>query len=256
MDLPLQTGAQDDARVSRMETPMLALPFGELCAGKCAQGGSAAARSGYQIELNKRFSYPFACLVLMLVGVPLGLSSKRGGKSTGFVLTILLVFLYYFFVVGGGGAGQAGEGVAVPGSVGGEPAICRGGAGAAAADVVRRGSAWMRSRAWARSWRGCCRVTSADGEGGRGGRRRMLPRRCCAASAAVGVLRFRFPLLLDEYVMREFGPNFGLVLLDVLRVFVIFTFFELIGDIIRNRTPLVTVGDLPAEPDAVTSCTT
>src|SRR6185437_8197143 len=33
---------------------------------------------------------------LMLVGVPLGLSSKRGGKSTGFVLTILLVFIYYF----------------------------------------------------------------------------------------------------------------------------------------------------------------
>ncbi len=39
----------------------------------------------YRIELNRRFSYPFACLVLMLVGVPLGLSSKRGGKSTGFV---------------------------------------------------------------------------------------------------------------------------------------------------------------------------
>ncbi len=32
----------------------------------------------------------------MLVGVPLGISSKRGGKSTGFVLTILLVFIYYF----------------------------------------------------------------------------------------------------------------------------------------------------------------
>ena len=32
----------------------------------------------------------------MLVGVPLGLSSKRGGKSTGFVTTIALVFIYYF----------------------------------------------------------------------------------------------------------------------------------------------------------------
>ena len=31
----------------------------------------------------------------MLIGVPLGLSSKRGGKSTGFVLTLLLVFAYY-----------------------------------------------------------------------------------------------------------------------------------------------------------------
>ena len=32
----------------------------------------------------------------MLIGVPLGLSSKRGGKGTGFVLTLFLVFLYYF----------------------------------------------------------------------------------------------------------------------------------------------------------------
>ena len=45
---------------------------------------------------TSRFAYPTACLVLMLVGVPLGLSSKRGGKGTGFVVTLLLVFLYYF----------------------------------------------------------------------------------------------------------------------------------------------------------------
>jgi lipopolysaccharide export LptBFGC system permease protein LptF len=32
----------------------------------------------------------------MLVGVPLGISSRRGGKGAGFVLTIALVFVYYF----------------------------------------------------------------------------------------------------------------------------------------------------------------
>ncbi len=56
--------------------------------------GPTASR--YLIELHKRFSYPAACLVLMLVGVPLGVASRRGGKSSGFVFTILLVFLYYF----------------------------------------------------------------------------------------------------------------------------------------------------------------
>ena len=50
----------------------------------------------YQIEMQKRYAYPTACLVLMLVGIPLGLSSRRGGKSMGFVLTIFLVFVYYF----------------------------------------------------------------------------------------------------------------------------------------------------------------
>ena len=40
---------------------------------------------------------PAACLVLAMVGIPLGLSARKGGKSTGFVLTILLVFVYYLF---------------------------------------------------------------------------------------------------------------------------------------------------------------
>src|SRR5205807_5513196 len=48
------------------------------------------------IEFHRRFALPTACLVLALVGIPLGLSSKKSGKSGGFVLTILLVFAYYF----------------------------------------------------------------------------------------------------------------------------------------------------------------
>ncbi len=49
----------------------------------------------YLIAFHKRFALPTACLVLALVGIPLGLSSKKSGKSGGFVLTILLVFVYY-----------------------------------------------------------------------------------------------------------------------------------------------------------------
>ena len=51
----------------------------------------------YEIEFHRRFALPAACLVLAMVGIPLGLSARKGGKSTGFVLTILLVFVYYFF---------------------------------------------------------------------------------------------------------------------------------------------------------------
>ena len=47
------------------------------------------------MEFHRRLALPTACLVLALVGIPLGLSSKKGGKSAGFVLTILLVFAYY-----------------------------------------------------------------------------------------------------------------------------------------------------------------
>src|SRR3954447_16167268 len=63
----------------------------------------------FLIEFHRRFALPTACLVLALVGIPLGLSSKKGGKSTGFVLTILLVFLYYFISLAGVAMARQGK---------------------------------------------------------------------------------------------------------------------------------------------------
>src|SRR3569833_3592283 len=45
--------------------------------------------------MHTRFSFPAACLVLMLVGVPLWIISRRGGKSSGLVFTVMLVLVYY-----------------------------------------------------------------------------------------------------------------------------------------------------------------
>ena len=104
-DLPIQNGTSDDTHF-HSDVRMTALSMAELLRKtdfdrnpdpSLSPADRIKAARPYRIELNKRFSYPFACLVLMLVGVPLGLSSQRGGKSTGFVFTILLVFIYYFF---------------------------------------------------------------------------------------------------------------------------------------------------------------
>jgi len=44
-------------------------------------------------------------------------------------------------------------------------------------------------------------------------------------------------------VLREFLQTFALVLISFVMLMLVFTFFELLSDIIRNRTPLVTVGE-------------
>ena len=64
-----------------------------------------------------------------------------------------------------------------------------------------------------------------------------------SSSACAASFKTSFPLLLDEYVMRAYATNFFLSLGSFALLFLIFTFFELIGDIIRNRTPFVIVGD-------------
>ena len=89
-DMPLALGQQNEFHLGRLDTVIYALPLGALLA---RTHGPDPRR--FLIELHNRFAYPAACLVLMLVGVPLGVASRRGGKSSGFVFTILLVSLYY-----------------------------------------------------------------------------------------------------------------------------------------------------------------
>jgi len=57
------------------------------------------------------------------------------------------------------------------------------------------------------------------------------------------LFRTSFPLLLDEYVLRAYAANFLLSIAAFALLFIIFTFFELIGDIVRNGIALLTVGD-------------
>jgi lipopolysaccharide export system permease protein len=48
-----------------------------------------------QIELHRKFSIPFACIVFLLVGVPLSIPPSRAVRSRGFSLSLGLIFLYY-----------------------------------------------------------------------------------------------------------------------------------------------------------------
>ena len=51
-----------------------------------------------QTEIHKRFAFPFACVVLGLVGIPFGAYRRKGNRSYGFVLCIIILFLYYVFL--------------------------------------------------------------------------------------------------------------------------------------------------------------
>ncbi|MGA9587083.1 MAG: LPS export ABC transporter permease LptF, partial [Terracidiphilus sp.] len=89
-DLPLSLSPQSETHLGRMDTAIYALPMAALEERTHGPDGRR-----FLLELHTRFSYPVACLVLMLVGVPLGVVSRRGGKSSGLVFTVLLVLLYY-----------------------------------------------------------------------------------------------------------------------------------------------------------------
>jgi lipopolysaccharide export system permease protein len=55
----------------------------------------------YLLEAHKKFSIPFACLVFVLIGVPLGIQTKKGGLGNGITLSFFMFMLYYIMLVGG-----------------------------------------------------------------------------------------------------------------------------------------------------------
>lgn len=53
------------------------------------------------VEIHKKYSIPFACLVFVLVGAPLGIMAKRGGLAVGSGLSLGFFILYWAFLIGG-----------------------------------------------------------------------------------------------------------------------------------------------------------
>ncbi len=178
-----------------------------------------------RIELHQRLAMPFACIVLALAGIPLGLSSRRRGKSPAVVLTVALAFLYFVSLIGT-------TSLARQRSLPPEIAMWLPSMGFALLGVLlvarleRPGSrdyldafaSWFRKPSF-----------GADG-------RRLLPR----------LQLRRLPLLpqvIDAHILSRFLFYFLLWLVSFILLLDIFTFFELGTDILKNRIPLSKVGE-------------
>jgi len=189
------------------------------------------------VEFHRRLALPTSCLVLALVGIPLGLSSKKGGKSMGFVLTITLVFLYYFVSLTGISLGRSGKippGVGVWGAnffflVAGLILLYR--VERAVIDFGSLRGAWSAIRV---------RFTPREHEKSTSqplGGQDSADKVSCRSRFSL-----RYPLLLDELILRDFAMYLGMILVSFILLTLVFTFFELLGDIVRNRIPLIMVG--------------
>lgn len=183
-----------------------------------------------RIELHRRLALPVGCLVLALVGIPLGVSSRKGGKSGGYVTAVFLAFFCYYlaFITLVGLARQRALPV--------ETAI------------------WLPNTVFALA--GLIAVARMEAPGGRdfvgalkdassavlmGLRDRFVPSKAPAGRSAKA---FRWPLLpqiLDTYILSNFVFYFVVLLASFVSMTQIYNFFELLGDIVRNKISLAKV---------------
>jgi LPS export ABC transporter permease LptG/LPS export ABC transporter permease LptF len=244
-DMPLALSQQSDVHLGRLDTSIYALPMGALLKRiRDPKTGPDAKR--FLIELHSRFSVPAACLVLMLAGVPLGVSSRRGGKSSGFVLTILLVFVYYFLSSTGIALSRQNRLPVFTGvwsanflfAAAGIFLLWQMATGGRLLNAFAGRAVRLPARAPARTTKPLAALTPAFRASGVLGK--LQPRSFAAAKARS---RNPFPRILDEYVVREFLFMFLLVESGFVLLLIVFTFFDLVGDILRNHISLTTVGD-------------
>src|SRR5580704_14894737 len=249
-DIPLQVPTAQNSQ-EHEPTSLGEIRFADLL--HSAQTADPVTRRWNLIEYHRRLSLPTACIVLALVGIPLGLSSKKGGKSSGFVLTILLVFLYYSISLIGVSFARQGHL---------SPA-----AGVWLADFVflvggvfllwqseRRPIELTALRSWFKtSWFGTSKFrTSRFGTSSatltspattRNGESSRPPLRTPSRPRRRKLFNLHFPTILDDYVLRGFALYFGMSVAAFLMLLLVFTLFELLSDILRNQISPLTVGE-------------
>ena len=57
--------------------------------------------SRYRVEIQKKYSIPFACMIFVLLGIPLGLSTKKGSAGIALGVSLLVILAYYLFLIAG-----------------------------------------------------------------------------------------------------------------------------------------------------------
>jgi LPS export ABC transporter permease LptG/LPS export ABC transporter permease LptF len=172
-------------------------------------------------EFNQRLALPFACVLMALVGIPLGITRRRAGKSAAVVMTAGLAFLYYIGLIGF--IGMARQGSLTPEAAVWLPNL-----------VFAVGGLTMLARLEKPGDLDLIGAMSARLRRVRG--LPLLRRPLERLEPRTWLPRFSLlPSITDTYVLSSFVFYFVVLLASFVLMFQVFTFFELLSDIIRNR---------------------
>lgn len=179
-----------------------------------------------RIELHQRFALPLACILLSLAGVPLGITSRRAGKSSAVVLTVVIAFVYYIGLITCESLARQGTlkpevALWIPDSIFAIFAIVMIARLEIPGDLDLVG--WVVSL-----FRGIGKVPQRS-------RQRVLDR------IEPRAWLWRIPMLpqvVDVYVLTTFLFYLALWVVSFVLLFHVFTFFELLSDIVKNHPPM------------------
>jgi len=181
-----------------------------------------------RVEIHKKFAIPFACIVFGILGLPLGLTNRRGGKSSGFSLSIGIILIYYVMINNGEHLAQSGQVSPAVGMWGANVLLLILGIYLLVRANRDTGSRRRGSGFLSRVVKGVASLFTS---------RRNRQTNAAAAEESWSVLNrldITFPNILDRYVLREFLKILMLVLISVMTLFIIVDYTEIARDVREN----------------------
>ena len=184
----------------------------------------------FAIEFHRKFALPFACLAMGFLALSLGISTKKGGKVSGFIISLGIIFVYYTIIT-------ASQNLVLKGVV--SPFV-----GMWAADIFLLAagiiayyySSMEKTINWEKLFAFVDRIKN---------RLPLNGQEAIAKSKdvlfVIKIRKFRIRLIkiLDLYVVKRLTFTFLLIFLSITFVFYIVTIMELVDNVIENHVAFV-----------------
>jgi LPS export ABC transporter permease LptG/LPS export ABC transporter permease LptF len=184
----------------------------------------------YLVELNRRIALPLSVIPFSLVGLSLGVNTKKGGRTSGFALSLVFVLLFYILFSNGLSLASIGKVSPWLGAWGAN--IILSSIGLILLIKAERNFLFGRFYSYfpsqSRLNRPRFRLSRVHG------RFTQVIRHNGISGVSTGIK----PKILDLYLSKGFFTYFFWSLVSCGTLFVLFTLFDLLDDIIRNSIPI------------------
>ena len=181
------------------------------------------------VEIHRRIALAFAPLVFAVLGVTLGIRAHRGGRGYGSIVSLVVAFIFYMLFATGSRMASQGAIHWMVGVWGANLLLGLAAVGSLRVASLASGDGsffWRRSRVGRR-------LSSLGRYVGQVGKKLHLAHRKLERRRRPRV-RIGLTRVADFYLMRTFLIYVFPTLLVCLGLFYLFTFFELIDDLVAN----------------------
>ncbi len=174
-------------------------------------------------EFHKRLAFPFASVIFAILGLPLGTTTKKGGKVSGFSLSLLFILIYYTIAT-------FGENLSLKGTI--SPFL-----GLWSANIIlfifSAGLIYFHHKE--KSLKLGVKLKKKGGVEEPKSTKKIRSKRWSLK------FHFKFLSILDRYILKKSLLIFLIAILSIYIISMIITFFELLDNANENKRPISSI---------------